>query len=111
MPTALSLCDPQIATDDLNPGYVDCDGMIPAMVAVQQVGAVSGAGARLDGELQESDDHLTWSDNGVSFDEVTAGSAQQAIVFNRRKRYVRWLGWVAGTTPSIAVAVTLMPVV
>ena len=76
--------------------------------AVQQVGTVSGTAPTLDGKIQESSDNSTWTDiSGATFTQVTASTNTQAITFDRTKRYVRYLGTIAGTTPSFALAVVI----
>lgn len=89
------------ATGDLLAGDGRC-------FAVQQVGTVSGTTPTLNGKIQESDDGSTWGDiAGATFTQVTASSNYQAITFDRTKRYVRYVGTVAGTSPSFALAVLL----
>jgi hypothetical protein len=75
--------------------------------AVQQVGAVSGTSPTLDGKIQESADGSTnWTDiSGATFPTVTASNNYQAITFDRTKRYLRYIGTIAGTSPSFALAV------
>jgi len=74
--------------------------------AVQQVGAVSGTSPTLDGKIQESSDNSSWSDiPGATFTTVTTSTNVQAITFERSKRYVRYVGTIAGTSPSFALAV------
>src|SRR5438128_1060573 len=76
--------------------------------ALQQVGTVSGTTPTLDGKIQESSDNSTWTDiAGATFPQVTATGNYQAITFDRTKRYVRYLGTIAGTTPSFALAVVI----
>src|SRR5262249_58541002 len=76
--------------------------------ALQMVGAVSGTAPTLDGKIQESSDGTTWTDvPGATFTQVTASNSLQAINFDRTKRFVRYLGTIAGTTPSFTMAVFL----
>jgi hypothetical protein len=76
--------------------------------AIQQVGAVSGTTPTLDGKVQESSDNTAWTDiAGATFTQVTATGNYQAITFERTKRYLRYLGTIAGTSPSFALAVVL----
>jgi hypothetical protein len=77
--------------------------------AIQQVGAVSGTSPTLAGKIQESADGSTgWSDvSGATFATVTASTNNQAITFERTKRYLRYVGTVGGTSPSFAVAVII----
>ncbi|MCE9567736.1 MAG: hypothetical protein K8U57_37525 [Planctomycetes bacterium] len=74
--------------------------------AVQQVGSFTGDS--LDGHIEESANGSSWSAiSGAEFAEVTAGSNLQAIQFVRTARYVRYVGTIAGDTPSIAMAVLI----
>ncbi len=76
--------------------------------AVQHVGAVSGTTPTLNGKIQESSDNSTWSDiSGAAFTEVTASTSLQIISFLRTKRYLRYVGTIAGTTPSFTMAVII----
>lgn len=73
--------------------------------AVQHVGAVTGTTPTLNGKIQESSDNSTWSDiSGAVFTEVTASTNLQVISFIRTKRYLRYVGTIAGTTPSFTMA-------
>jgi len=73
--------------------------------AYQLVATVSGTSPTLDGKIQESDDNSTFTDiSGATFTQVTASSNLQIISFQRTKRYVRWVGTIAGTSPSFMVS-------
>lgn len=77
-----------------------------ACFAVQLVGAVS-SGDSVTGAIEESADNDTWAAvSGGTFTTATA-TGVQTIRFERTRRYVRWVGTVAGTDPSIAVAVVI----
>src|SRR5947209_7146802 len=76
--------------------------------ALQMVGTVGGTSPTLDGKIQESNDNSTWTDiPGATFTQVTASTSNQAITFDRTKRYVRYLGTIGGTSPSFAMAVVI----
>lgn len=77
--------------------------------AIQTVGTVSGTTPTLDGKIQESADGSTgWTDvTGATFTQVTASTNLQVISFTRTKRFLRYVGTIAGTTPSFALAVVL----
>ena len=76
--------------------------------AIQQVGTVTGTTPTLDGKIQESSDNAAWTDiAGATFAQVTASSNYQAITFDRSKRYIRYVGTIAGTTPNFALAVVI----
>lgn len=70
--------------------------------------STNGADVTLDGKIQESADGTTgWTDvSGATFTQVdnTAGGAFESIIIevDDLKRYVRYVGTVAGTTPSFA---------
>ena len=58
--------------------------------------------------MQESADTVTWSDvAGATFTAVTTADNAQAVTFDRSLRYVRYVGTVAGSSPSIAVSVLI----
>ena len=76
--------------------------------AVQQVGSLTGSGASITGKVQESADGTTWADvAGATFTAVISADNAQAITFDRTQRYVRYVGTVAGSSPSIPVAVLI----
>lgn len=97
-------------TSSGNGSAVDMQDCGPEVVAVLDVGAVSGTSPTLDVKLQESDTSGgTYSDiSGATFTQVTASNAQQTIqVANRTKRYVRAVATIAGTSPSFASCVLI----
>ena len=99
---------PQTATSTVTGPSGDLLAGDSRCFAIQQVGTVSGTTPTLDGKIQESSDNSTWTDiAGATFTQVTATGNYQAITFDRTKRYVRYLGTIAGTTPSFAVAVVI----
>jgi hypothetical protein len=100
---------PQTATSTVTGSSGDLLAGDGRCFALQQVGAVSGTAPTLDGKIQESSDGSTnWTDiTGATFTQVTATGNYQAITFDRSKRYVRYVGTIAGTTPSFALAVVL----
>ena len=72
------------------------------------MGAVSGTTPTLDGKIQDSADGATFADvTGLTYTEVTVSTNAQAIQVDTRavRRYVRYVGTIAGTTPSFAVCV------
>jgi hypothetical protein len=76
---------------------------------IQQVGAVSGTTPTLDGKFQEGDTlGGAYSDiPGATFTQVTASTNLQTITFDRTKRFVRYVGTIAGTTPSFTFGVLI----
>lgn len=87
---------------------VDIRDYTGSLKVIQDVGTVSGTTPTLDGKIQDSADGSTgWADvTGATFTQVTASDSQQAIGLDTRacKRYVRYVGTIAGTTPSFNVA-------
>ncbi len=74
--------------------------------AVQLVGSVS-SGDTLTGAIEESSDGSTWTAVGGGAFTVASAAGVQTLRFVRTKRYVRWVGTVAGTDPSIVAAVVV----
>jgi hypothetical protein len=78
----------------------------------QLVGVVSGTTPTLNGKIQTSADGSTgWADiSGATFTEVTASDSFQkiGIVENQTLGYVRYVGTIAGTTPSYTMGVVLL---
>jgi hypothetical protein len=77
--------------------------------AIQHVGPVTGTSPTLDGKLQESDTLGSgYGDiSGATFTQVTASNNLQVITFDRTKRYVRYVGTIAGTSPDFTVGVVI----
>jgi hypothetical protein len=97
---------PQALTASANGSSGDMINGDGQCFAIQQVGAVSGTSPTLAGKIQESSDGSTWSDiSGATFITVTASTSNQAITFERTKRYLRYVATIGGTTPSFNVAV------
>lgn len=82
------------------------------LIVEQLVGAVSGTSPTLNGKLQTSADGSTgWTDiTGATFTQVTASDSFQkiGIVENQTLGYVRYVGTIAGTTPSFTMGVVLL---
>ncbi len=82
------------------------------VIVEQLVGVVSGTTPTLNGKIQTSADGSTgWADiSGATFTEVTATDSFQKIGFDVRDTlgYVRFVGTIAGTTPSFTMGVTLL---
>lgn len=79
---------------------------------LQLVGAVSGTTPTLDGKLQDSDAiGGTYADipGAVFAQATTAGNIQKITVdLNGCKRFIRYVGTIAGTTPSFGIAVAVV---
>lgn len=90
---------------------VDVRGYKGGLVVQQLVGVVSGTTPTLDGKLQQSSDNSTWSDiSGATFTQVTASDSFQKIGIDVRQTggYIRYVGTIAGTTPSFTMGVVLL---
>ena len=97
---------PAVITDDEAGPAVDLAQGDGACFAVQLVGSVS-SGDSVAGAIEESADNDTWDAvSGATFATATAAGVQ-TIRFTRTRRYVRWVGTVAGSDPSVAVAVVI----
>lgn len=78
--------------------FITGDGRCCAM---QLVGTVGGTSPTLAGKIQESADGSTgWADV-ATFGAVAASNDSQMLSFDRTKRYLRYVGTIGGTTPTI----------
>jgi len=103
---------PVTATASANGTGVDTIGYQDAMLTLE-VGTVSGTSPTLAIKLQESDDNSSFSDvTGATLTTVTAtGNSQIMRISNlntTRKRYLRAVATIGGTTPSFASLITDM---
>lgn len=108
----LPLCDGGAKTSTYtgSGGYIadllDYEGMLTVS---QVVGTVSGTTPTLDGKLQGSANGSSgWADiTGATFTQVTATGAAQTIAVSASEvpRYIRYVGTIAGTSPSFALSV------
>lgn len=90
---------------------VDVRGYKGGIVVQQLVGVVSGTTPTLNGKLQQSPDNSTWVDiSGATFTQVTASDSFQKIGIDVRQTggYIRYVGTIAGTTPSFTMGVVLL---
>ncbi len=90
---------------------VDIRGYKGGLIVQQLVGTVSGTSPTLDGKLQQSSDNSTWSDiSGATFTQVTASDSFQKIGIDASQTggYIRYVGTIAGTTPSFTMGVVLL---
>ena len=83
---------------------VDTQGYNDAMV-VLEVGTVSGTSPTLAVKMQESDDNSSFTDiSGATFTTVTASNSSQVLRLAElnvsKKRYVRAVATIGGTSPS-----------
>lgn len=104
---------PQAATATANGSNVDTKGYNSAAV-VLEVGAVSGTSPTLDVKIQESaDGSAGWADvSGAVFTQVTAANSSQILriegLGTSRKRYLRAVATIAGTSPSFTMGVEFL---
>jgi len=81
------------------------------LIVQQLVGVVSGTSPTLNGKLQSSPDNSTWTDiSGATFTQVTATDSIQKIGISVRDaaKYIRYVGTIAGTSPSFTMGVVLL---
>lgn len=100
---------PQAAIATANGGNVDTFGFNSAAF-ILEVGAVTGTSPTLDVKIQESADGSTgWADvSGATLTQVTASNNSQILrvegLGTNRKRYLRGVATIGGTTPSFTFA-------
>jgi hypothetical protein len=105
---------PVTATTTQTGSTVDTKGYNSAL-AVLEVGAVSGTSPTLDVKIQESDNPTTgYTDvTGLTFTQVTAANNSQVLKIEGiggtpRKRYLRAVGTIGGTSPSFTFGVEIL---
>lgn len=110
---SLFLLRPQTATSTQTGTGVDTMGYNSAAVTLE-VGAVSGTTPTLDVKLQEcATSGGTYTDiSGATFTQVTAANNSQVMrvegLGTNRKRYIKAVATIAGTTPSFALKVDIL---
>lgn len=99
-------------TSTVTSSAVDVRSYKGGLVVEQLVGAVSGTTPSLDGKIQTSADGSTgWADiSGATFTQITASDSFLKIGFDVRDTlgYIRYVGTIAGTTPSFTMGVALL---
>lgn len=99
-------------TSTLTTSSVDVRSYKGGLIVEQLVGVVSGTTPTLAGKIQTSADGSTgWADiTGATFTSVTATDSFQKIGFDVRETlgYIRYVGTIAGTTPSFTMGVVLL---
>lgn len=104
---------PVTATSTATGTGVDTLGYNSAAVALE-VGAVSGTSPTLDVKIQDSADNSAFADvAGLTFTQVTASNNSQILRIEglntaTRRRYLRAVGTIAGTSPSFAFGVEIL---
>lgn len=82
-------------------------------IILQEVGTVSGTTPTLDGKLQDATDGSGTGAadlSGATFTQVTASNSRQRLVIKAgsHRGWVRYVGTIAGTSPSFMVGVVAM---
>ena len=99
-------------TSTVTSSAVDVRAYKGGLLVQQLVGVVSGTSPTLDGKLQSSADGSSgWADiTGATFTQVTATDSFQAIGIDVRQTsgYIRFVGTIAGTSPSFTMGVVLL---
>jgi hypothetical protein len=107
--TCTNLTAPTAKTSTVTGTGIDVKEYIGNIMIIQDVGTVSGTTPTLDGKIQSSADNSTnWTDvTGATFTQVTASTSLQTCNVDTRlaKRYIRYVGTIAGTTPSFSMDV------
>lgn len=106
------LSDIAARTSTVTGSAVDIRDYVGRIKVLQLVGTVSGTSPTLNGKIQDSADGSTgWADvTGATFTEVTASNSSQSIGVDTRacKRYIRYVGTIAGTSPSFMVGASFV---
>jgi hypothetical protein len=96
-------------TSTFNATGVDVSDYTGPILVAQNVGVVSGTTPTLDGKLMDSADDSSYADvSGAAFTQVTTSNSLQTLVVDARavRKYLRYTGTIAGTTPSFTMGVT-----
>jgi hypothetical protein len=100
-------------TATFNSAGFDTKDFLGRALIIQHMGAVSGTTPTLNGKIQDSDDNSTFADvSGATFTEVTATDQNRELSLNLDgvRRYIRYTGTIAGTTPSFTMGVLMLAV-
>jgi len=99
-------------TSTVTTSSIDVRSYSGGLIIEQLVGVVSGTTPTLAGKIQTSADGSTgWADiTGATFTSVTASDSFAKIGINVRETlgYIRYVGTIAGTTPSFTMGVALL---
>lgn len=108
--TAVALSPSNARTATVTGSWIDARAYVGDIIITQDVGTVSGTTPTLDGKIQSASDSggtgaadLT----GATFTQVTASTNNQKITIsaNAVQGWIRYVGTIAGTTPSFNVSV------
>ena len=106
--TASKLNGTSPRTATFNSTSVDTQNYEGDLLVTEDVQTVSGTTPTLDGKIQDSADDSAFADiTGYTFPQRTATGAPATVRVDKRKarRYIRYVGTIAGTTPSFALSV------
>jgi hypothetical protein len=105
---------PASKTATFQSSAIDLRGLVGQALFRQNVGTVTGTTPTLDGKIQTSVDGSTgWTDvTGAAYTQVTASNNQQSLLVDVRsvKRYARYSGTLAGTSPNYTMAVDMVAI-
>lgn len=90
---------------------IDISGYEGGLLLIQNVGVVSGTSPTLDGKWQSSTDDSTYTDiSGATYTQVTATTSSQKVGFDVKNaaKYIRYVGTIAGTSPSFTMGVQIL---
>ncbi len=95
--------NPAAQTSTVTGSAIDMLGGEGRVTVIQACGAHGGTNPTLTGKIQESDDTVSGNFGditGATFTQTTAAGVQ-VISASRSKRYLRYVGTIAGTNPTI----------
>ena len=101
---------PSVNTATVTGPVIDLQQYIGTLKISQHVGAVSGTGATLTGVIMQSTDGVNFTASPLAFAPVTTANNTQAIQGDTRAlpRYIQYVGTIAGTSPSIVSAASVL---
>lgn len=106
--TPAQISVPAARTATVTGSGIDLKDYIGGYEITQDVGAVSGTSPTLDGKIQDSADNSSFADvSGATFTQVTTSDKIQSIRIDvdAVRRYIRYVGTIAGTSPSFTMGV------
>lgn len=102
---AVQLSAPAAQTSTVTGAATDCITYAGPITIIQACGVLGGSSPTLAGKIQQSDDTVSgnFADiTGATFGSVTVSTNVQTItVHNRTKRYIRYVGTIGGSSPTI----------
>ena len=106
------LCEIDLRIITLTGAWFDVRAFEGDAFVVQQVGLIAGLAPTLSGKLQDAlDASVTGAADmsGAAFTQVSSSNNHQKMVFrpNAIRGWIRYIGTIGGTTPSITFGATL----